>query len=364
MLKGFLRFFGLFVAMILIGGTTAWFLVEHRPAAPGQRRLVLQVTENGRFKLFQATFLAADGRTVETVRSGFHREYIDIPAEAVRVRIGEQVVAPTPPAAPPPKTAKGAPRTPPGPAPGRPVTWQTRLEAAIPPAEGAQVSRLSVDIDPAFDVSQISAWEAMVSSQGLDLKVGGVFVLFVAYFVFVLTPLGVGCMFYVLWRERTAGIRREFTGSWYSLLGGLIWLGMGVHFGVVQKWLHPEGFFSLVGLFLLPGYPLYYFSQLDFDRKAARARRAANNAERVRESETYTYTDTYDASGRKVGSDRAAKALGAFFGLIILFLLTPLFLPLVTYGGVFVRFTLPIFLGQKPWLKRPPAPAAELAGED
>jgi hypothetical protein len=359
MLKASWKILFLFVAMLFIGIPILKVWADYRLPAPGTRRIVLQITEKGQFNYFQASLLAADGQAVFTRRSGFHRDYYDVPVSATLLRIEEGIPA----AKPTPEPARAAKGTAGKPVPPAPALRKLLREVPLPPAKGRGATECYFDVDPTFEVSRIGIWEAMVSSQPGGVKFGMGLVAVVSFLTFVLAPISIGAAAYVLIKEREAGIRREFCGSWFKFLVGLGWLALGFHFHIVQSWFPPQGFFSLVGICLLPGYPLYFIAQLGFNAEEARREREAATAETWRLSESYTYTDYYDGHGNKVGSTKGSAALGSFLGAVLFFLIVPLLLPIATFTWMFLRYALPLFVGHRPW-QEPEGPAPEPTEEE
>lgn len=288
----------------------------------GKGRMALQLTDHGKFDQVYIRVNGPDGKLLMSKFQDFRHDIFDIPLNAATLEV---------------------------------TRAKEKTPSMVLPVQFDKKNQFRVisDLDPGTPLKKLQPWELYLKDRSILNLIWFFLVILVGaaigYFVLIISPLSLIAAVITKVLEFFGGVHRSFEGSWFNLLIGLAWLGVGFYFKIPQKMLSMGLYYQCLAGYLIAGYVLYFFAELGFDPEGRQLERANSNAELWAQSENYSYTEWRDKYGNKVKDDKAESAAGAFLGVILTFLLKPLFLPLATYAALFNHYLGPILDGYRSW---------------
>ena len=199
---------------------------------------------------------------------------------------------------------------------------------------------------------------------GLFASMGGGWILtefvgaIIAYFLLVLVPLAFVAMVYSIVREKSAGLKRRFSGSYFRMVFGFFMI-FGLVGGAVgapdelnelfSAWTGSVGVFYFATLgYLIAGWGLYIIACRSFNADEIRARLSENFSRDLAETGNYTYTVTTWSDGSKTSDEGTAFAAN-LIAFAAKYIIITIFMPVATYTSMISYYLIPIINREPSW---------------
>ena len=220
---------------------------------------------------------------------------------------------------------------------------------------------VSIDLDTgrvSEGIGFVKFATGLFASMGPSWIIGEIIVAFFAYYFLFLTPLAFLAMIYSIVREKAAGLKRRFSGSYFRLVFGFAVIGGLIYLAVTSPDEVRSVFrfimdganvvFGVIIVYLLVGCGMYVIACRSFNADAIRAQLHRKFDSNLSDMGNYTYTETTWSDGTKT-SDEGTAILVNVLIFVIPYIIKTALLPITTYTCMIKYYLVPIVNRDTSW---------------